>query len=154
MQQSFVNVLLTAKPAKIHTEMEKKRFNFYILLHSAGFFLLWDLRMFQVICGLSSHPQVCLNSLPWDSGISILLLIFLHTTLIKKENLIFLIYKENSEGSVVKSYMTDGLLVQYIRKPFLTSEFPYICGKFLFLFYQCMFYMYEHYHIVSIVLNC
>jgi hypothetical protein len=35
--------------------------------------------------------------------------IALHTD--KKENQIFLIYKENQNGSVAKSYMTNGLLI-------------------------------------------
>ncbi len=63
----------------------------------------------------------------------------------KKENLIFLEYKEIQNGAVEKSYMTNGLLLYgdifahfltySIRKPFLIlymtlqlihSEFPYI----------------------------
>jgi hypothetical protein len=60
----------------------------------------------------------------------------------KKENQIFLIYKEIQSGAVAKSYMANGLLIygeifvhsSYIRKPFLMymtlqllhSEFPYI----------------------------
>jgi hypothetical protein len=65
----------------------------------------------------------------------------LHTD--KKETQIFLIYKEIQNGAVAKSYMTNGLLIQYmgkylcisssIRKPssymtlqLLHSEFPYI----------------------------
>jgi hypothetical protein len=35
----------------------------------------------------------------------------------KKENKIFLIYKEIQKGAVAKSYMTNGLLI--FRKPFL-----------------------------------
>jgi hypothetical protein len=51
----------------------------------------------------------------------------------KKENKIFLIYKEIQNGAVAKSYMTNGLLkyaeilahflISYIRKPFLTYDF-------------------------------
>jgi hypothetical protein len=51
----------------------------------------------------------------------------------KKENHIFLIYKEIQNGAVAKSYMTNGLLIngeifvhfliQYIRKPFLIYDF-------------------------------
>jgi hypothetical protein len=56
----------------------------------------------------------------------------------KKENQIFLIYKEIQSGAVAKSYMTDGLLnmgkylriSSYIRKPFLVYDF-------YFIFYQC-----------------
>jgi hypothetical protein len=62
----------------------------------------------------------------------------------KKENQIFLIYKEIQNGAVAKSYMTNGLLIQYIGKylrissyilgspasyltlQLLHSEFPYI----------------------------
>ncbi len=51
--------------------------------------------------------------------------------LIKKENQIFLIYKEIQNGAVAKSYMTNGLLIygkylhisSYIRKPFLIYYF-------------------------------
>jgi hypothetical protein len=51
----------------------------------------------------------------------------------KKENQIFLIYKEIQNGAVAKSYMTNGLLIngeifahfpiQYIRKHFLIYDF-------------------------------
>jgi hypothetical protein len=48
----------------------------------------------------------------------------------KKENKIFLIYKEIQNGAVTKSYMTNGLLMtnylrfsSYIRKPFLIYDF-------------------------------
>jgi hypothetical protein len=50
----------------------------------------------------------------------------------KKENKIFLIYKEIQSGAVAKSYMTNGLLIytgkylrisSYIRKPFLIYYF-------------------------------
>jgi hypothetical protein len=59
----------------------------------------------------------------------------------KKENHMFLIYKEIQSEAVAKSYMTNGLLIYgeifarfliyCIRKPFL------ICRKILFYFYQC-----------------
>ncbi len=51
----------------------------------------------------------------------------------KKENQIFLKYKEIQSGAVAKSYMTNGLLIygeifahfliQYIKKPFLIYDF-------------------------------
>jgi hypothetical protein len=52
----------------------------------------------------------------------------------KKENQIFLIYKEIQSGAVAKCYMTNGLLIygeifalffisSYIRKPFLIYDF-------------------------------
>ncbi len=48
----------------------------------------------------------------------------------KKENQIFLIYKEIQNGAVAKSYMTNGLLLYgkifshiCIRKPFLIYDF-------------------------------
>jgi hypothetical protein len=51
----------------------------------------------------------------------------------KKENQIFLIFKEIQSGEVAKSYMTNGLLIlyvgnylrisSYIRKPFLIYDF-------------------------------
>ncbi len=52
----------------------------------------------------------------------------------KKENQIFLIYKEVKSGAVAKSYMTNGLLIyweifehfiisSYFRKPFLIYDF-------------------------------
>jgi hypothetical protein len=34
----------------------------------------------------------------------------------KKENIIFLIYKEIQKGAVAKSYMRKGFLIQYMRK--------------------------------------
>jgi hypothetical protein len=46
----------------------------------------------------------------------------------KKENQIFLVYKEIQNGAVAKSYITNGLLKylhisSYIRKPFLIYAF-------------------------------
>jgi hypothetical protein len=49
----------------------------------------------------------------------------------KKENRIFLIYKEIQSGAVAKSYMTNSLLIygeylrisSYIRNPFLIYDF-------------------------------
>jgi hypothetical protein len=51
----------------------------------------------------------------------------------KKENRIFVICKEIQKGAVAKSYMTNGLLIQYmvkylcifsyIRKPLLIDDF-------------------------------
>ncbi len=84
----------------------------------------------------------------------------------KKENQICLMYKEIQSGADAKSYMRKGfLLYEEMRKYFpiyeeavshmtlqlLHSEFPYIWGKFDFLFYQCgqlycisaFFYLYE-----------
>ncbi len=60
----------------------------------------------------------------------------------------------NSEGMVAKSYMTNSILIHkwinfftfphilgspssYMTLQPLPSEFPYIWGKFIFLFYQC-----------------
>ncbi len=72
----------------------------------------------------------------------------------KKENQIFLMFKEILSGEVSKSYMTNGLLILYagnylrissyiLGSPFsymtlqlLHSKFPYIRG-FFFLFYHC-----------------
>ncbi len=66
----------------------------------------------------------------------------------KKENKIFLIYKERGIGC--KSYMTNGLLIygeafphilgspsSYMTLHPIPSEFPYIWRKFCFLFYRC-----------------
>jgi hypothetical protein len=72
----------------------------------------------------------------------------LHTD--KKENKIFLILKETQNGAVAKLYMTNGLLrlnisafphivgcpSSYMTLQPRASEFPYILGKFYFLFYQ------------------
>jgi hypothetical protein len=71
----------------------------------------------------------------------------------KKENQIFLIYKEIQNEAVSKSFMTNGLLIiwgdifafphilgspsSYMTLQLLHSEFIYIWGKFDFLFYQC-----------------
>jgi hypothetical protein len=48
-----------------------------------------------------THPE------PWTTWRHDLV----HFTLIKKENQIFLIYKEIKNGEVAKSYMTNGLLI-------------------------------------------
>jgi hypothetical protein len=71
--------------------------------------------------------------------------VFISVTLIKKENKIFLIYKEIQKGSVAKSYMIKYLRISsYIRKTFLMtlqlipSEFPYMWGKFRFLFISAL----------------
>jgi hypothetical protein len=65
----------------------------------------------------------------------------------KKENQIFLTYKEIQSGAVAKSYMRKGFLIyEETRKYFpiyeeavsqIWFEFPYMGGKFDFLFYQC-----------------
>jgi hypothetical protein len=64
----------------------------------------------------------------------------------KKENKIFLIYKEIQMGSGVKSYMRrKGFLIYEEMRKFFPmydfapdpSEFPSIRGNFLFFFYQC-----------------
>jgi hypothetical protein len=74
----------------------------------------------------------------------------------KKENKIFLIYKEIQMGSGAKSYMRNGFLIlyeemhkyfyhTYMRRSLVIydfapdpSEFPIICGIFSFFFYQCI----------------
>jgi hypothetical protein len=82
----------------------------------------------------------------------------------KKEKKIFLIYKEIQMGSVAKSYMRRGFLIYeenllffrkyldiyeedvthtYMTLQLLHSEFPYIWGKFLFLFYQCNYVLFQ-----------
>jgi hypothetical protein len=63
--------------------------------------------------------------------LSIVLSIVLYTD--RKENKIFLLYKDIQNGAVEESYMTNGLLIQYmgkylrissyIRKPFLIYDF-------------------------------
>jgi len=62
----------------------------------------------------------------------------------KKENHIFLIYKEIQSGAVAKSYMRKSFLIyEEMRKYFPIYEdavshiFPYRRGKLDFLFYQC-----------------
>jgi hypothetical protein len=60
----------------------------------------------------------------------------------KKENQTFLIYKEIQNGSVAKLYICSFPLIlgspsSYMTLQLLHSEFPYIRGKFDFLFYQC-----------------
>ncbi len=70
----------------------------------------------------------------------------------KKENQVFLTFREIQSGAVAKSYMTNSLLIYgeifahfliyqeslpHIWLCMLHSEFPYIWGKFDFLFYQC-----------------
>ncbi len=57
----------------------------------------------------------------------------------RKENKIFLIYKEIRKGSCAKSYMTKGLPIYWLNicafSHILGS--PYISGNFFFFFYQC-----------------
>jgi hypothetical protein len=65
----------------------------------------------------------------------------------KKENLVFLIYKEIQSGAVANSFMRKGFLILYMRKmrkyfpidekafghmplQLLHYKFPYILGKF------------------------
>jgi hypothetical protein len=70
----------------------------------------------------------------------------------KNENKIFLIYvsMEIQKGAVAKSYMTPHISLNicgfphilgspssYMTLQPLPSKFPYIRGKFSFLFYQC-----------------
>jgi hypothetical protein len=43
----------------------------------------------------------------------------------KKENIIFLIYKEILKGAVAKSFMTNGLLI-YMAKCLLKEALPHI----------------------------
>jgi hypothetical protein len=67
----------------------------------------------------------------------------------KKENKIFLIYKEIQKGAVAKSYMTNGLLIymtKYIGSPssymtlqLLPSEFPYILKNVFSFFISARF---------------
>ncbi len=76
-----------------------------------------------------------------------------YTALIKKYH----IYKEIQNGAVAKSCMTNGLLIygeifshfldsilgslsssSYMTLQLLHSEFPFIWGKFDFLFYECV----------------
>ncbi len=74
-----------------------------------------------------------------------------HSTLIKRENKIFLIYKEIQNGAVAKSYIRKGFLIceeranimSYMRRPLVIYDFataPFRIslyrGKFDFLFYQ------------------
>jgi hypothetical protein len=47
----------------------------------------------------------------------------------KKENQIFLIYKDIQNGAVAKSYMTTGLLIQYMGKYLRMHAFPHILGS-------------------------
>ncbi len=68
----------------------------------------------------------------------------------KKDNQIFLIHEEIQNGAVAKLFMTrpphiwgyisafPHILGSPITLQLLHSEFPYIWGKFDFLFYQCV----------------
>ncbi len=73
----------------------------------------------------------------------------------KKEDKIFLVFKEIQSGAVAKSYMRKGFLIyeemrknvpiyedwggcqSYMTLQLIHSEFPYIWGKFYFISYQC-----------------
>jgi hypothetical protein len=94
---------------------------------------------------LESFPIVSFQM--WAHQLWVLQLWAPHTD--KKENLIFLIYKKIQNGAVAKSYMTNDLLIygeifahflilvspsSYMTLQVLHSEFPYILGKFDFLF--------------------
>ncbi len=92
----------------------------------------------------------------------------------KKENEIFLIYKEIQNGAVAKSYMTNGLLIYgeifahfliyyylilgspspYMTLLLLHSEFPYLWGKFDFLFYQCTHSTLHIYYMWALAAPC
>ncbi len=69
----------------------------------------------------------------------------------KKENKIFLIYKEIQKEAVAShiwltasSYMTEYLLIaSHIRKQPLLSEIPHMWRKFYFLFCQCRTHLIE-----------
>jgi hypothetical protein len=57
----------------------------------------------------------------------------------KKENKIFLIYKESQKGAVAKSYTRKGLQIYEEMREFLViyeEAIIYIWGKFYFPFYQ------------------
>jgi hypothetical protein len=57
----------------------------------------------------------------------------LHGFTDKKENQIFLIYKEIQNGAVAKSYMTNGVLIQYMGKYLRISSYI----RRPFLIYDC-----------------
>ncbi len=85
----------------------------------------------------------------------------------ERENKIPNMYKEIHKGAVAKSYITNGLLIQYmtknlrissyIWKPFLMtllllpSEFPYIWGKFYFLLSDARFFNKKPPYTVSVI---
>ncbi len=55
------------------------------------------------------HVQSCSFRSNWEGRSSCFISTLLYTD--KKENKIFLIYKEYQKGAVAKSYMTNGLLI-------------------------------------------
>ncbi len=98
---------------------------------------------------LSNYPYNGATGFAWDSGIFYWCLWFCTD---KKENKIFLIYKENLSGSGAKSYMRKGFLMyEEMRKFFPIYEEAvshiWLCtrsllislyrGKSYFPFYQC-----------------
>ncbi len=104
-----------------------------------------------VLCGSGSQKRSA-RSLGCDlsNAIGILTGAVMHWY--KKENHIFLIYKDIQSGAVAKSFMRKSFLiyverrkffliyeeaVAYMSKQLRHSEFPYIWGKLDFLFYQC-----------------
>jgi hypothetical protein len=60
-------------------------------------------------CGVSANEYSCAHGAQINFGD--LTPYLTYGTLIKKENKIFLLYKEIQSGAVAKSYMTNGLLI-------------------------------------------
>jgi hypothetical protein len=76
--------------------------------------------------GTESKPQT-VERWPLSSECSVMMVISAHTD--KKENQIFLIYREIQNGAVAKSCMTNGLHILYMGKYFRISS--YIRRSFL-----------------------
>ncbi len=104
---------------------------------------------------IRKHQCPCLKQLSETQAAGVIS-ISAENALIKKKIKIFLIYKEIQNGAVAKSYMTNGLLINwlnictfpqilqealhhmYMTLQLLHSEFPYKCGQFSFSFFnQC-----------------
>jgi hypothetical protein len=74
-----------------------------------------------LICFSSTVVHVTEESTAWTGGVAV------HTD--KKENIIFLIYKEIQNGAVAKSYVTNGLLILSMGKYFRISSYA-VLGNF------------------------
>jgi hypothetical protein len=92
----------------------------------------------------------------------LILLAYSSVSLIKrKSNFPHILYKEIQKGSVAKIFMTNGngyifqhFLIYQEALQLIPSDFPYIWGKFRFLFYQCIacfiLYNYNLYNYMSL----
>ncbi len=128
----------------------RKRSKKFVKLWSSLFSVVWCILTWLVVCTsawVSLQPRMAERG--HQDTLHRIKYIYTYTDK-KKKN--FLIYKEIQYGAVAKSYMNNGLLIRgnicafphvlgspisYMTLQLLHSEFPYIWGKFYFIFYKC-----------------